>query len=149
VLTGAMAQISGNYTASEDLLQFSNQSGITGSWNPVTGTLTLTGAATLAAYQAALRSITYANSSDAPSVLVRTVSFAATDGTDWSGNATRSVAVAAVNDPPVVTTSGGLAAYTENGAGVAVDPGLTISDVDSSSLAGATAQITANYAAAE
>ena len=42
-----------------DTLNFTNQSGITGSYDSATGTLTLTGTASLANYQTALDSITY------------------------------------------------------------------------------------------
>jgi hypothetical protein len=41
--------------------------------------LTLSGAATVANYQAALRTVTYADSSGAPSTAARTVSVQATD----------------------------------------------------------------------
>ncbi|MBF0438398.1 MAG: DUF4347 domain-containing protein, partial [Magnetococcales bacterium] len=40
-LAGATVQITGNYLASEDILAFTNQSGITGSWNGISGTMTL------------------------------------------------------------------------------------------------------------
>ena len=48
------------------MLGFTNQNGITGSFNAATGVLTLTGSATVANYQTALRSVTYANASDNP-----------------------------------------------------------------------------------
>src|SRR5258705_7208184 len=41
-LASATVQISGNYVNGEDILGFSNQNGITGSFNAATGTLTLT-----------------------------------------------------------------------------------------------------------
>ena len=44
-------------------LYFSDQNGITGSFNATTGTLTLTGPGTLAQFQAALRAVTYKNTS--------------------------------------------------------------------------------------
>ena len=54
-LTGATVQISANYANGEDVLAFTNQLGITGSWNAASGTLTLTGTTTVANYQTALR----------------------------------------------------------------------------------------------
>ncbi|HQA12445.1 delta-60 repeat domain-containing protein, partial [Zoogloea sp.] len=84
----------------EDILAFTNQNGIVGSWNSSTGVLTLTGSATLANYQSALRSVTYVNSSDNPSTATRTVSFVVNDGTANSSAATRNIAVTAVNDAP-------------------------------------------------
>ena len=79
-LTGATVSITGNFTAGQDVLGFVDQNGITGSYNAATGVLSLSGTATVADYQAALRSVTYFNSSDTPSSALRTVSFQADDG---------------------------------------------------------------------
>jgi hypothetical protein len=106
-LTGATVQISGNFQSGADVLAFTTQNGITGNWNATTGTLTLTGTATVANYQAALRSITYANSSDNPSTADRTVSFQVSDGALSSALSTHTVTVAAVNDAPVRTGGSG------------------------------------------
>jgi len=148
-LSGATVRITGNYVNGQDLLSFLTQNGITGVWDASTGTLTLTGTATVAQYQAALRSITYTNGSDNPSTAARTVSFTVTDGSLASTAATRSIAVTAVNDAPVVTTTGGSSTYTENGSAVVVDSGLTVSDVDSTHLNGATVRITGNYSSGQ
>ncbi|PKN58898.1 MAG: hypothetical protein CVU56_03490, partial [Deltaproteobacteria bacterium HGW-Deltaproteobacteria-14] len=58
-IDGARVMISAGLRPSEDVLAFSAQSGITGSYDPTLGILTLTGTATVAAYEAALRSVTY------------------------------------------------------------------------------------------
>ncbi|MBD9360635.1 DUF4347 domain-containing protein [Methylomonas fluvii] len=100
-LTGATVQITGNYTSGQDVLAFTDQNGITGSWNASTGTLTLSGTATVSQYQTALRSVTYQNTSDAPSTASRTVSFSVTDGTTASNVGIRSITVTALNDAPV------------------------------------------------
>jgi hypothetical protein len=50
-----------------------------------------------------------------------------------------------VNDAPVVTTTGSALAYTENAAATAVDSGLTVSDVDTATLASATVSLTAGF----
>ncbi|RCW63875.1 DUF4347 domain-containing protein, partial [Pseudorhodoferax soli] len=148
-LTGATVTISANYANSQDVLAFTNQNGITGSWNAATGVLTLSGSATVANYQAALRSITYANTSDNPSTATRTVSFTVSDGTATSTAATRDIAVTVVNDAPVVTTTGTAVGYTENAVATAIDAGLTVSDADSANLSGATVRISGNYASGE
>ena len=57
-LAGATVAISSGFI-SGDTLNFTSQSGITGSYNSATGVLTLAGSATLAQYQTALDSITY------------------------------------------------------------------------------------------
>jgi hypothetical protein len=144
-LSGATVRITGNYVNGQDVLSFLTQNGITGVWDASTGTLTLTGTATVAQYQAALRSITYTNGSDNPSTAARTISFTVTDGALNSTVATRNIAITAVNDAPVVATVGGSSTYTENGSAVAVDSGLTVGDVDSANLSGATVRITGNY----
>ena len=98
-IESAVVQISGNYAGVQDVLAFTNQNGITG--NLVGNTLTLTGSATLAQYETALRSITYNNTSDSPSTLVRTISFTVNDGDANSNTLTRHLSFAGVNDAPV------------------------------------------------
>jgi hypothetical protein len=148
-LAGATVRLTTNYASGQDILLFGDQHGIFGVWDPSTGTLTLSGVASLANYTAALRSIAYQNTSDAPSVLVRTVSISVTDGVASSAPATRTLLVVGINDRPVVATSPGAALFTEDGPAVAVDPGLTLSDPDSPLMAGATISITANFAASD
>src|SRR4029077_20047402 len=118
---------------------------ITGSFNAATGTLTLTGTDTVAHYQAALASVTYFNTSENPSGATRTVTVIVNDGTLDSAPATETINVTPVNDAPVVT-AGHTLNYTENQAATALDPALTVTDVDSANLASATVQITGNYA---
>ena len=65
-LVGATVAITAGLAAG-DVLGFVNQNGITGSYDATAGVLTLIGVASLANYQAALRSVTYANASDNPS----------------------------------------------------------------------------------
>ena len=97
-------------------------------------------------YQAALRSVTYVNTSDNPSALTRTVKFRANDGTLNSGPVSRTITVTPVDDPPVL---GGIKsaplAYTEKNPPMAITAGLTVSDVDNTTLVGATVTITGNY----
>ena len=62
--------------------------------------LSSNGAATLAQWQNALRSITYSNSSDDPGSFDRVVSFIVTDGTAFSNTVTKTVHIQPVNDSP-------------------------------------------------
>ncbi|HSD36510.1 MAG TPA: putative Ig domain-containing protein [Rhodocyclaceae bacterium] len=143
-LVSAMFQIS-NYQNGQDVLAFTDQNGITGYWNAAAGTLTLTGSSglvSLAYYQTALRSVTYQNTSDNPVTTPRTVSFWVNDGGLNSNTVTRNINLTAVNDAPVVSTTGTTLSYTENAAATAIDTGLTISDADNANLVGATVQIT-------
>ncbi|HEX3248034.1 MAG TPA: choice-of-anchor Q domain-containing protein [Pyrinomonadaceae bacterium] len=103
-LTGATVTITAGFDSTQDTLAFTNQLGITGVYNSGTGVLTLSGTTTVANYQAALRTVTYANSSDNPSAS-RTIQFSATDGITI-GSATRGIAITAVNDAPVNTVPG-------------------------------------------
>lgn len=106
-LTGATVSITSGFQSAQDSLGFANQNGITGSYQAGTGVLTLTGTTSLANYQTALRSVTYANTSDAPTTTTRTVSFqVADDGATPSDVVTRQIAVSAVNDAPVNTVPG-------------------------------------------
>ncbi len=83
-LTSASISIGTNFTASEDQLLFTNQSGITGAYNTSTGILTLSGSATPAQYQAALRSVEYQDTNTNPGTVnqaARTISFSIAPGT--------------------------------------------------------------------
>lgn len=153
VLTGAVIQITGNYVSGQDYLIFKNTAKITGSFDTVSGTLTLSGTDSLANYTAALNSIGYFNRSDNPSTATRTVSFAVIDDGGPSGTpkltsvaVTRDITVISVNDPPVLIKADQPAlAYTENAPPVPVMPNLNVTDADSNNLFGATVQITGNY----
>ena len=102
-LASATVRITANYINGEDLLAFNNVNpwGITGTWASATGTLTLTGVSSVANYQAALRSVTYQNTSEKPSARTRTVTFTAADGGLTSAGAVRQITVSSLNDPAV------------------------------------------------
>ena len=152
-LEGAAVSITANFQSGEDVLGFANQNGIVGAYNSGSGVLTLSGTATVAHYQAALRSVSYSNTSDTPNTANRTVRFVVNDGELDSLPATKTLSVTAANDPAVVTTSSGLTAFIEGNnvlsTPVAVDPQLTVSDADSATLASATISITANLQSSE
>jgi Bacterial Ig domain/Bacterial cadherin-like domain len=141
-LAGATAEISANYVLGEDVLSFTDMLGITGTWTPGTGTLTLSGSSSVTNYQTALRSVAYENASQAPSTLARTVTWIASDGVESSVPADSTITVASVNDAPVVTTTGGAAAFTEDGGAVVVDSSLTVSDGDDANLESAVVALT-------
>jgi len=62
---------------------------------------------------------------------------------------TVNITVNAANDAPVVTATAGNLSYTENDAATAIDPGLTVTDVDNANLTGATVAITAGHVSAQ
>ena len=100
-LEGAIIRISNNYETGVDELAFTNQNGITGVWDSGSGTLTLSGTASVADYQTALRSIVFHNNSDAPSTLTRTVEWTVNDGNVDSVAVTRDIVVQVINDDPI------------------------------------------------
>nr|MDZ8286610.1 hypothetical protein [Nostoc sp. ChiSLP01] len=146
-LSGATISITSGFVAAQDTLAFTAQNGISGSYS--NGVLTLTGSATVAQYQTALRSITYQNSSDNPTTATRTISFVVNDGSLNSSTVTRDINITAVNDAPVITANNIPLAYIENDAATAINSGIVISDVDSSNLNGATISISSGFVAAE
>jgi Mg-chelatase subunit ChlD len=69
--------------------------------------LTLTGAATAAEYEAVIKSITFQNSSEDPSVVDRTITITVNDGQNDSVPVTGIVHVVSVNDAPTVNAAAG------------------------------------------
>ena len=86
-LTGATISIIAGFDATNDVLAFTNQNGIMGSY--AAGILTLTGSATIADYNTALQSITFENLFITESTAARDISFTVTDGVTTSAAATR------------------------------------------------------------
>jgi hypothetical protein len=159
-LASATVSITGNFHSGEDVLAFTNTSAITygnivASYNSGTGVLTLTSSgatATLAQWQAAMRAVNYTDSAVTPNTATRTISFVVNDGTKNSAATTKTVTVTATDQTPV-TASGGSAAFTAGNnvtsTPVAVDSGITVSDLDNTTLASATVSITGNFHSAE
>ena len=126
-LTGATVRITGNFAAGEDVLDAAlAQPSITAVFSG--DTLTLSGTATVAEYQDALRAVTYENTSDDPSTATRTVTFQARDAGGFGGADTHGVTVAAVDDAPVAVDDG--ATVLEDAAATAVAVLANDTDVD-------------------
>ncbi|MES2531891.1 MAG: DUF4347 domain-containing protein, partial [Pseudomonadota bacterium] len=133
-LASGTVAITGNFVPGQDVLSYTNvpasMGNIAGSYNATTGVLTLTSAgntATVAQWQAALRAVQYANGSENPSTLARTVSFTVNDAAANSNTVTSTVTVASVNDAPVNTIPAG---WTINEDTALSLTGLQVSDVD-------------------
>ena len=140
----------------DDVLLFNGTPppGITASvYDPVTGILTLTGTASLAAYQTALQQITFDNTGTNPSTETRIIDVVVNDGTVASNLAHAIIEVTQVNnsapvvdldadDSTVVGTSF-RATFTEGGAPIPIaDIDTLITDADSTTLASATITLT-------
>ncbi|MDI9855895.1 DUF4347 domain-containing protein [Comamonas sp. 17RB] len=123
------------YYSAQDTLSFVNDGltmgNIIGTWTVGTGTLTLTSAgnqATVAQFEAALRAITYNNSSNSPNTTTRTVQFTVTDGSSAASAAvTRDVTITAVNDSPTINAVASLPITEDMPTAVTQ---ITFSDVD-------------------
>jgi hypothetical protein len=130
-LTTATVTISANYVNGEDVLAFTTQNGITGSFDAPSGTMTLSGTASVANYQTAMESVTYVNTSENPSTAARTVTFNADDGqgvNHLSAGSNHTITVASVDDAPL--NNGVPANFIAQSGFAHTITGLSIADVD-------------------
>ena len=134
-----------NNFVSQDQLIFANQNGITGSYNTSTGELLLSGDATVASYQTALRSIQFNNPSPAFTLTNRTIEFSVNDGTSLSAILVAAVNIA--NQLPAVTLS--LSSLLYASGDLLIDNGLTVLDTDNSNLQSAEVKISTGLQPAE
>lgn len=139
-ISGATVQITGAYQQGQDVLAFTNASGITGTFDATTGKLTLTGTATVAQYQAALRSVTYQNTSASITGQTRTVTFTVTDSSTAASNSvTRNINVQSSTVVSGIETTP--LAYTEGNPATPVTSALTLSDNQGTTVSGAIVKI--------
>jgi FG-GAP-like repeat len=134
---GATVSVSNNFTAAQDRLGITGQTGTSGTvsglawtYDPATGILTLSGPGDAAAYQAALRQVTYSNTSSSPSLLPRTLTFNLGGTTGASGLAI--VNFSNINAAPTaISLSNTSVGYAATGAIVG---NLTTTDADSTAF---------------
>ncbi|GIO54054.1 S-layer homology domain-containing protein [Paenibacillus cineris] len=150
-LVSATVQISNGFHPGEDLLQFVNTSSvvfkdITASYDSETGILSLTSAshtATVDQWIHALQAVTYTNTAITPDTANRIITFTVSDGTVSSNPADKTVTVTTVNQAPILTTTGGTSTF--KGIPVAIDSGLTLSDLDNKTMSAASVSISGNF----
>ena len=138
-----------NVVDTEDELAYPGGFGLSATWDNVTGVLQISGSATLTDYAAALSTVTYENTSDAPDVTLRDVTLTVSDGIDTSPTFGMNIDVRPVNDPPVVNGSVTDLGYTEGDGQVAIDNSFAITDVDDTNIENASVSIAVNYTATE
>ncbi|MCP4378609.1 MAG: hypothetical protein GY794_20840, partial [bacterium] len=128
----ANIKITGNYEAA-DILGFTDTANIQGNLVGDTLILNVIGGqtASVAEFQAAIRTVTFYNSSDTPSELNRTISFYFDDGVDSSSVSTKTVQVTAVNDAPTVSATATNPTHTEGDAVVDLFSAVSVSTVES------------------
>ena len=154
-LSGATVSISSGFL-SGDTLNFTNQSGISGSYDAAHGILTLSGTSSIANYQTALDSISYGFSpsngdpTGGGGDTARTISWAVTDGSTSNGTSnTGTSTLDTVHVAPAVT-AGGTVTFTQDQAPAALDGTIALADLDSvGNLTGATVQITSGFLAGD
>jgi hypothetical protein len=133
------------FAPAEDELAFADQNGITGWYDDATGVLELSGTAPVAVYEAAIRSVTYENTSEDPSDATRRLQFTVVDsGRASSVPVRRDAFVTPVEDAPELTASDGPTHYT--GKPTPVDAGLTAIDRDDRELEAAEVRIVDGFA---
>ena len=152
-LASATVSIGTGFHSGEDTLAFTNTSNTTfgdiaeTSYNAGTGMLTLSasGGATLAQWQAALEAVTYTDTAITPNTATRTISFVVNDGISSSAAATRTVTVADTDQTPLLSTSGGATAYLGGTAATAIDGGVSVGDRDNATLASGTVSVGSGF----
>jgi hypothetical protein len=144
-MTSGTVSIS-NFAGTEDILGFINQPGISANYNTGSGLLSLIGSSSLANYQAFLRSVTYRDTSNNPSLLPRTIAFTVNDSGVIT-NTTRIINIIPINDAPTLAGSGGTLSFTEKNPATVIDSGIIVFDVDSPNLSNATVKFTSSVLA--
>ena len=113
-IESATVAITSGFAGLQDVLAFTDQNGITGTYDADNGILTLTGSASLADYETAFQKVTYENTSDDPSTAIRTLSITVNDGDAYSNVVTRDITVIPINDAPTGSPTTVLADGTED-----------------------------------
>jgi len=145
-LNRATVQMFPNYFSGEDVLSFTNTLSISGSFDAATGTMTLTGSATAADYQAALRSVMYRDTSNTPNTAIRRFQFVANDGVTTSATTYRYFSVSASTTPPVISNLETVTfADLEKSFATPITSSIKITDPQSATLLSATIQLAPNY----
>jgi len=90
-LASATISVAAGYNSAQDILTFTNQSGVTGTWDAVSGSMILKGSASPAVYQTLLRTIQYKNTSSTPTAYDRSISYTVNDGYDNSNIQSRTI----------------------------------------------------------
>ncbi|MDZ4236341.1 MAG: hypothetical protein U1C73_21890, partial [Dietzia sp.] len=123
-----------------DVLDYTPPNGnpVTGSWDAATKTLTLTGTATIAQYEEAIKAVTFATTEGG---LPRSLTISVTDETNKASLAPGAAIVTVIGLPPLITTVG-TPVHTINTAPVTLISDAVIADADSDYMSGATVQIT-------
>jgi len=140
-LTQATVQMTGNYQNGWDLLSARPAAGITSTFDANTGTLTLSGTATLDVYSTVLQTVTYQTSSAATTVTTKAVTFTLYDGTAYSSPSSRQIVL---SDTPTaaypVASLGDSLTFWQNGWISILNANYTHSNITDFGVPGYTTQ---------
>ncbi|RNC85710.1 MAG: DUF2341 domain-containing protein [Balneola sp.] len=149
-MDSAKVSVTANFVTGTDSLIFVDTGNITGSYDGVSGVLTLSGSDTKANYQTALRSVFYRNSSTNPTVSTRTIEFEIYDWDDVSNTQSRNINVIDIASTPILADiEADALSYNEGDGAVAITSAIALSDFDDTDMESATISITANYTLGE
>lgn len=133
-LVSATVSITSGLVSPEDVLSFTDQNGISGSYEASVGVLRLTGTARVSIYETALRSVTYTDSNGAGATSGdRVVSFQGDDGlanNNTTNVVSRTVQVVA-NTAPVVNN---VSVFTDKNTAIDINALASASDPDGDTL---------------
>ncbi|MEC8633936.1 MAG: tandem-95 repeat protein, partial [Pseudomonadota bacterium] len=137
-IESATVTVSGAPVSGEDVLAFTDQNGITGVLGSgAQTTLTLSATSpfpTTAVWEQALESITYENTSDAPSLNTRILDISITDSAPSTDSKSSAFSITSVNDAPTIGTTAG-STVLENSGNTSTTVGVVnASDVDDTVL---------------
>ena len=148
-LTRAKVQITSGYqnnSSSHDLLSFTPQFGLASSFDPVTGTLTLTGSTSLTNYRIALRSVTFSSSGPAANGTTRTISFTVYDDSTptplASNTVARNVNMQLAAAPPTLSGLNGTTTFIKGGSPVPIASSIVVNQPSGLNLGGAVVTFT-------
>jgi len=133
--SGAVVSFTSGFVSGQDSLTFTNQNGISGLYNPVNGTLMLSGAASVSRYEEALRSVLYQNAAAQPAVSAKTIQFQLS-GDGLTSTTSRQVTVVTPNIAPQIVGFDTSAIHVPATPPVVLDLDVTITDIDSPNFAG-------------
>jgi gliding motility-associated-like protein len=104
-LSEATFIITSGLASLEDELLLPPTTGFSSSYNSSLGELKISGFGSFSEWESVMQSVTYKNLSENPTVTNRTVEFEISDGFNGSNQISIDIAVTAVNDPPVISTT--------------------------------------------
>ena len=149
-LDTAEISFTAGYISGEDILDFTNTTLLSKSWDGANGTLLLLGNASVSDYQSALRAVTYRNVNPDPDTGTRTIRFRVNDGDDWSTGSSRNLSVTALNNAPELDDIEAAALLYNAGDGaVALTDSIVVNDGDDTSLDSARVRIAENFFSTE